>query len=127
MSLQSQLFSGDPKLEAAANSNPDHITPGAVGEHVSKIQRALIAVNDADINTDELQAERYGPSTADAVLSYKQKRSIINFSYETQADNIVGVMTIAALDKEMLKKENEPQVAIVPDILWRPIRPPKRA
>ena len=30
------------------------------------------------------------PSTASAVLAYKQKRRIINFTYQTQADDIVG-------------------------------------
>jgi hypothetical protein len=45
---------------------------------------------------------RYGPSTADAVLTYKTTRNIVNRSYQTQADNIVGKMTIAAMDKELL-------------------------
>src|SRR5579885_3222356 len=101
MSLQSRLFSGDPRLEAAAVSNPAHITPGAIGEHVGKIQQALIAIDGADINIDELSGKRYGPSTANAVLSYKKKRNIINLTYQTQADNIVGKMTIASLDSEM--------------------------
>jgi hypothetical protein len=105
MGLQSQLFSGDPKLEAAATSNPAHITPGAVGDHVAKIQRALIAVDRAVIDPSDLMNKRYGTSTANAVLSYKKKRNIINRSYQTQADNIVGIMTITALDKEMLQQE----------------------
>jgi hypothetical protein len=41
------------------------------------------------------------------VLAYKKKRNIINRSYQTQADNIVGKMTIAALDKEVFAKENQ--------------------
>ena len=51
---------------------------------------------------------RYGPSTADVVLAYKRKRNIINYSYQTTADNIVGKMTMAALDKEMLAREINP-------------------
>lgn len=105
MSLQSQLFRGDPKLEAAAVSNPAHILPGSVGEHVSKIQQALIQLDGATISDDEIATGSYGPSTADAVLSYKQKRDIVNRSYETQADNIVGIMTMAALDREMTQLE----------------------
>jgi peptidoglycan hydrolase-like protein with peptidoglycan-binding domain len=101
MSLQSKLFRGDPKLEAAAVSNPAHIVPGAVGPHVAKIQQALIQLDGATIAGNELAASSYGPSTADAVLSYKKKRDIINRSYQSQADNIVGVMTMAALDREM--------------------------
>ncbi len=105
MSLQSELFFGDPKLEAAAKSDPAHIVLGTIGEHVSKIQQALMLLDGATIDSAELDAKRYGPSTANAVLSYKKQRNIINRSYQTQADNIVGKMTMAALDKEMLQKE----------------------
>src|SRR5262249_23232676 len=42
------------------------------------------------------------------VLAYKQKRNIVNRSYQTQADNIVGKMTMAALDLEMLSIEAGP-------------------
>jgi peptidoglycan hydrolase-like protein with peptidoglycan-binding domain len=108
MGLQSRLFARDPKLEAAAVSNPAHIVPGAVGDHVGKIQQALRALDGAVINSAELDGKRYGPSTANAVLSYKRKRNIINRSYQTQADDIVGIMTIAALDKEMFQKEQAP-------------------
>jgi hypothetical protein len=105
MSLKSQLFRGDPKLEAAAVSHPAHIVPGAVGEHVAKIQQALMALDGGVIDRGELTAKRYGPSTANVVLSYKNKRSIINRSYQAKADNIVGIMTISALDNEMLQRE----------------------
>jgi len=76
MALQSQLFRGDPQLEAAAVSDPAHIEPGARGEHVRKIQLALIQLDGADIDPDG----QYGPATAAAVLAYKQKqkRNIIN-------------------------------------------------
>src|SRR5262249_13336530 len=104
MALQSQLFRGDPKLEAAAVSDPAHIVPGATGEHVRKIQRALIQLDGAAIDPDGI----YGPATAAAVLAYKQKRNIVNRSYQTQADNIVGKMTMAALDLEMLSIEAGP-------------------
>lgn len=39
------------------------------------------------------------------MLAYKQKRLIINFTYQTKADDIVGKMTITALDAEMLQLE----------------------
>jgi hypothetical protein len=105
MSLQSKLFRGDPKLEAAATSNPAHIVPGAAGEHVAKIQQALIQLDGAFIPDDELTAKSYGRSTADAVLAYKSRRDLINRSYQTHADNIVGIMTMGALDREMFQKE----------------------
>jgi|SRR5437762_10377138 hypothetical protein len=112
MSLQSELFRGDTKLDAAAVSNPAHIVPGAVGEHVAKIQAALLKLDGIVIDPVEVTAKRYGSSTANAVLSYKKKRSIINTSYQSQADNIVGIMTITALDKEMLKFEQARPIAV---------------
>jgi hypothetical protein len=115
MALQSQLFQGDSKLEAAAVSDPAHIVPGARGDHVRKIQLALIQLDGASIFPDGV----YGPTTAAAVLAYKQKRNIINRSYQTTADNIVGKMTMAALDKEMLGEELKP-------ILLRPVHPISR-
>lgn len=106
MALQSELFHDDPKLEAAAVSDSSHIVPGARGPHVSKIQQALNILDGADLSEDGV----YGPTTAEAVLRYKQKRTIINRSYQTQPDNIVGKMTIAALDTDLssLKQPKKP-------------------
>ena len=95
--LKSQLFQGDKRLEAAATSNPDHIVPGDRGEHVKKIQLALNQLDNAGLNPDGI----YGPKTANAVLAYKQKRGIINRAYQSEADNIVGIMTMAKLDEEL--------------------------
>ncbi len=114
MGLISKLFRNDPKLEACLIQDSSHIVQGAVGDHVSKIQTALFIVDDSSVATSELSAKSYGPSTAAAVLAFKQKRNIINRSYQTQADNIVGKMTIAALDKEMLQKENQPPLLTDP-------------
>jgi peptidoglycan hydrolase-like protein with peptidoglycan-binding domain len=86
MVLQSRLFGDDRKLEAAAVSDPAHIVPGATGDHVRKIQLALIRLDGATIVPDGV----YGSATAAAVLAYKQKRNIINRSYQTKADDIVG-------------------------------------
>jgi hypothetical protein len=125
MGLASELFRGDPKLEAAAVSDPAHIVPGATGPHVRKIQTALFLLDVAAIADDELRRTFYGPSTAGAVLAYKQKRKIVNRSYQTQADDIVGKMTIASLDNEMHKLEVVPHgpVRIVPRSYWvmRPV------
>jgi len=105
MALRSNLFRGDQKLEAAAVSHSAHVVPGSFGEHVSKIQQALVELDAAEIAPNELAAMSYGPATAHAVLFYKQKRNIINRSYQTQADNIVGIMTMAALDNELIQNE----------------------
>jgi hypothetical protein len=62
-------------------------------------------VSRLEIDLGELASGRYGASTAEAVLEYKRTRKIINFSYQTKADNIVGKMTIAALDAVVSRKE----------------------
>ena len=80
--LQSQFFSRDPRLEACAVEDSAHIFQGAVGEHVSKIQAALFLIDDSVIEPGELSARKYGPSTAAAVLAFKQARNIINRSYQ---------------------------------------------
>jgi peptidoglycan hydrolase-like protein with peptidoglycan-binding domain len=105
MPLVSKIFKGDAKLEACLVNHSAHITQGAVGEHVSRIQTALLLLDASKIKNDERVARHYGASTAAAVLAYKTKRQIINRSYETQADNIVGKMTISALDSEMFQLE----------------------
>jgi hypothetical protein len=112
MPLTSSLFRGDPKLEAAAVRNESHVVPGAVGDHVAKIQHAVTTLDGATIDPGELAAKRYGPSTARAVLAYKKKRNIVNRSYQSQADDIVGIMTMAALDKEMAAREHRPPATV---------------
>jgi peptidoglycan hydrolase-like protein with peptidoglycan-binding domain len=102
MSLQSELFKSDPKLEACAVRDSAHITQGTTGEQVGKIQTALgVLIPDRRIDQTELSRQHYGPSTAAAVLDYKTRRRIINFSYQTRPDDIVGKMTIAAMDYEL--------------------------
>jgi peptidoglycan hydrolase-like protein with peptidoglycan-binding domain len=105
MALTSQMFRGDQKLEACLVSDPAHVTQGGSGEHVAKLQTALTMLDGAKIDRQEMLKKTYGPSTAAAVLAYKTKRRIINPAYQTKADNIVGKMTIAALDREMLQFE----------------------
>jgi peptidoglycan hydrolase-like protein with peptidoglycan-binding domain len=106
VALKSNLLAEDHALEACLISDPAHIIPGAVGDHVSKIQIALAILDQGSIQRDEVLSKRYGPSTAAAVLAFKRKRNIVNYSYETEADNIVGKMTIQALDTEMYAVEN---------------------
>jgi len=108
MPLQSQLFRGDRALEACLVNDQAHLVTGTRGLHVRKVQRALAVLDGALITLDEVSSEQYGRSTAAAVLDYKRARSIINPSYQTTADNIVGKMTMASLDREMLKNESRP-------------------
>jgi len=126
MGLHAKLFVGDARLEAASVSDPAHITPGAVGPHVGKIQTALIVLDKASIAYDEAQRGLYGPSTIKAVLAFKHKRDIINRNYQTQADNIVGKMTMARLDQEMQAWEGAPHASVrIWPISHRRYRPPR--
>jgi peptidoglycan hydrolase-like protein with peptidoglycan-binding domain len=102
MALQSKLFKGDPRLEACQVSDPAHLTLGAQGGHVAKVQSALFAIDSLRIDRRELLSQKYGPSTAQAVLAYKSKRQIINHAYQNTPDNIVGKLTIARLDRDIL-------------------------
>lgn len=102
MALKSNLFRGDPKLEEAAINAAAHIMRGARGEHVAKIQYALSVVAGEPLKLDG----QFGPKTAAAVLSFKQRWCIINRSYQSQPDDIVGVMTIATLDGEIFSVES---------------------
>ena len=99
--LTSNLFKGDAKLAACQNNDAAHLTIGAKGEHVAKVQFALFALDSSAIDAGEVRLQTYGPSTARAVLAYKTKRNIVNTAYQRTPDNIVGKMTIARLDQDM--------------------------
>ena len=105
MMLKSRILRGDPLLEACLVRDSAHITPGSHGNHVAKIQAVIAYLDNIEILDKEVQAKYYGPSTAAAVLNYKKKRNIINPAYQTQADNIVGKMTIQRLDEEILSRQ----------------------
>ena len=107
MPLKSRLFQGDVKLEACLVKDAAHIVLGSSGDHVAKIQTAVSRLEGYSINFSEIQQMLYGTSTAKAILDYKVKRNIINRSYQTKADNIVGKMTIESLDKEIAMLERQ--------------------
>ncbi len=114
MPLRSQMLRDDQALQACLVSDPAHVVPGSRGPHVAKIQAALLLLDrSASIPTAERRARRYGPGTAAAVLQFKRKRDIVNRSYQTAADDIVGRMTVARLDEELLALEQRPNAARV--------------
>jgi hypothetical protein len=92
---------------------------------VHKIQVALEDLDGVVIAPAEVASSFYGPSTAAAVLSFKQKRAIINRAYQTAADNIVGKMTIADLDEEMVAKQVPPAPRI--SLVCKTFAPPNGA
>ena len=82
MSLTSRLFAGDQRLEACLVDDRAHVTIGDVGLHVAKIQFAILEIDGGLVAGDELDAQRYGVTTAKCVLDYKVKRGVINRSYQ---------------------------------------------
>jgi hypothetical protein len=109
MGLQSKSFKDDPKLEACLVSDPAHIFRGATGDHVRKIQDALIKTDGASIDRNELDRKFYGNSTAQAVLNFKTNRKRLIRNYKGEFDDIVGVKTIRALDLELAGVTNPTQ------------------
>jgi hypothetical protein len=65
MTLNSKLFRSDPKLEAAAVSDPGLILPGSTGPHVTKIQSALNLLDHANIDCLERQTSLETDEVAD--------------------------------------------------------------
>src|SRR5690349_16955806 len=102
MPLVSLLLRDEPRLQACLVADPAHVVPGSNGRHVGLIQKVLLVLDKADISPAELRSRVYGPTTTAAVLAYKRKRNIINRAYQTTADNIVGKMTIAQMDHELM-------------------------
>jgi hypothetical protein len=101
MPLKSRHFSGEQRLQACLVQDSAHVKPGDRGSYVLKIQQAVVVLTGEAIPISELQQMTYGTGTAAAVLSYKRQNAIVNYSYQTSADDIVGKMTIQALDEGM--------------------------
>ena len=105
MPLRSTTLRGSAALQACLVNDRAHVTPGAFGAHVGLIQKCLLVLEPSLISADEIRTRTYGRTTTAAVLAYKKARNIVNRSYQNQADNIVGKMTIARLDQDIAKVE----------------------
>jgi peptidoglycan hydrolase-like protein with peptidoglycan-binding domain len=113
MGLVSQLFTKpdrDPRLDACLIDDKAHITQGARGDHVKRIQTALNRLSEGPGRENfNLKVDGwYGPKTAAAVRKFKNAPSRhITQPWQTSADDIVGKRTIERLDAEMDILENE--------------------
>ena len=112
MALVSSLFCDVAALQACLVDDAAHLTLGSRGEHVARVQFALFILDGAGVEPGEIQEKSYGESTAAAVLAYKTSRDIVNRAYQSTPDAIVGKMTIAALDRELVEKQGR---ATAPD------------
>lgn len=109
--LMSELFRDDPKLQACLVNDAAHVMLNAKGLHVRKIQYAVMVLTGGQLPPSELEKDFYGPATAKLIKAYKTQRRIINHSYQASADDIVGKMTIVALDAEMVAVETKERLA----------------
>jgi hypothetical protein len=107
MPLKSLWLSRNERLQQCFVADSAHVKTGDAGDHVTLIQGALWALSGSRIPADEQARQLYGRSTAEAVLNYKRKHRIINYSYQTVPDNIVGRMTIQSLDAGMVEYERQ--------------------
>lgn len=105
--LSSQLFTNPPndRLERCAKNNSDHIASGSTGDHVKCIQIALNQLSKVFLKIDGI----YGPRTAAAVVAFKEAQAPpLRQTWQSVADNIVGIGTVKALDKQMRDLESAP-------------------
>lgn len=105
MPLQSE-FKKNGQLRACAESDPAHIgrSFNSKGEHVKLIIKALNAwLEREDLNPRPAKLseslDTYTDEVAKRVALFKTKKNILNF--RNQIDDIVGIKTVAALDKEL--------------------------
>ncbi len=129
--LKSRLFvvtdtATNATLEACATGIPNehstHFTLNASGEHIRLVQVALSRVQKREpglkipaFNIDGI----YSVPFAKAVARFKEARGIKNFA--GKIDEIVGIKTIIALDKEEGPAEVLPDPQIPPDDFTKPI------
>jgi hypothetical protein len=118
--LQSSLFTAEgiddatrQRLENCAlggNQTLTHIAHGQRGEHVRRVQEALSRIGKAEQTLalpPFVVSGEYDRAFAQAVAVYKRKRGI--FNVRGQIDDIVGVQTIARLDKDLRGLSPAPQ------------------
>jgi hypothetical protein len=105
MPLKSVWFAGNERLERCLRSDPQHVKIGDEGIDVLLIQGALRVLDGVRVDDREVARGHYGRSTAAGVLGYKRRRNIVNHSYQTTPDDVVGRQTIESLDGEMLNKQ----------------------
>ena len=104
--LISDEFKDDRALEDCATIPRKHLEVGShPGRHILKVQLAIerLRPNGPMIDPAEKRDMRYGSTTAKAVLNYKATHvpPIINKTYQSTPDEIVGQGTIKAMDADL--------------------------
>ncbi len=117
MVLTSELFKNNKQLQDCSERDSAHIVANEPpvrrgvndrGEHVALIHKALRQIMPNVSFGLEEATETYGPKTAEVVRQFKamQNPPILNKALrQTTPDNIVGKLTIAALDEQVKRKK----------------------
>jgi peptidoglycan hydrolase-like protein with peptidoglycan-binding domain len=128
MALSSPRFANNDRLQAASENNPP-LRRGETSDGAGILQQALVdlgfkmPVSFAQGSADGI----YGAETEATIRQFQKSQG---FPVSGQ-DGIAGRDTLGALDRLFASPSpgpsSGPQVLIVPDALWRPLPPPKRA
>ena len=70
MPLRSRLFSASKELQECLVSDAAHVAPGSRGDHVVRIQSALVRLRFLAVPDALAETGYYGARTAAAVLAY---------------------------------------------------------
>lgn len=117
MPLVSKRLRGDTRLEAAAAFDADRIVPGDTGHHIGKIQSALNLADAAFLMVDGV----FGPKTALAIRTYKQRRHLVGPTGEPTGVDAVDKRMLAALDAELSSRRAARRIVsrYLPTLLWQ--------
>ena len=89
-------------IQACADRHEAHILPKSQGHYIWLIKLPLMIVlkrlPGAIATPDPDDGRFFGKAMEYNVLQYKRIMKLVNHDYQNQADNIVGIMTIRALD-----------------------------
>ena len=99
MPLQSRLFKDDRKLQNCLERDEWHVVPGARGDHVGRIQRALITLGAGVIDFRELTDKRYGETTASTVLRFKGPPRNITHARTARCGRLIHRKDISATSR----------------------------
>lgn len=121
----SSRFQNDQQLKRAAEHDPAHVGEqfNREGNHVRLIKEALnawAAKQNASLGLQPLPVTNvFDKATGDRVALYKRMQVPPILNFENKIDRIVGKKTVVALDKELPKLDEKPEVAQIADIVVR--------
>lgn len=112
--LESDLLSANKRLQECLVKDSSHVRLNDSGEHVLLLQKALNKIG--ELPSELPENGTFDATMAGAVARYKKNRGILN--YAGQIDDIVGKLTITAIDNELVARNRRGR------LLELPVEPP---